>query len=206
MSEEENRYREVGLDILSEGTTALVLLAGGQASRLQISAVKGDIDIGLPSRVLVFVGSSDRQNALSTHLQSHQVHSEQGGGAIGKSSSAPRLRHDLRVQHPRHAGQYPHFRARFFLHPLFARNDYYGLEKSQITFFQQGSFPCVDSDGDFIMQEKHKVFAFPSCHVDRSLPRRKRRPLLCSSSLACHRRLASQGHQANSRVRHRQHL
>ena len=61
MSEEEkNRYREVGLEILSEGTTALVLLAGGQASRLQISAVKGDIDIGLPSRVFSLVGSPDR--------------------------------------------------------------------------------------------------------------------------------------------------
>lgn len=108
MSEEEkSRYREVGLDILAEGTTALVLLAGGQASRLQISAVKGDIDIGLPSRVFSLQKSLSRQNTLPACLQPHQVHSKQGGRAIGQSASTPRLRHDLRIQHSGHAGQYP---------------------------------------------------------------------------------------------------
>ena len=44
------KYRETGLRILAEQKIALVLLTGGQASRLQISAVKGNADFGLPSR------------------------------------------------------------------------------------------------------------------------------------------------------------
>ena len=44
------KYRDTGLGILADGKTALVLLTGGQASRLQISKVKGNADFGLPSR------------------------------------------------------------------------------------------------------------------------------------------------------------
>ena len=40
---------------------------------------------------------------------------------------------------------------------LFLDSGYYGLDKNQITFFHQGSFPCVDSNGDFVMREKHRV-------------------------------------------------
>ena len=53
-NEQRQMYRDTGLQMLSEGKIALVLLAGGQATRLQMSDVKGNVDFGLPSRKFAY--------------------------------------------------------------------------------------------------------------------------------------------------------
>lgn len=54
--DEYQKYRNLGLKSLAEGKIGLVLLAGGQATRLQMSDVKGNVDFGLPSRMrLLFI-------------------------------------------------------------------------------------------------------------------------------------------------------
>lgn len=46
---------------------------------------------------------------------------------------------------------------------LFCKHDYYGLEKDQVVFFSQGSLPCVDERGHFIMRKQHQVRIFSFC-------------------------------------------
>lgn len=39
----------------------------------------------------------------------------------------------------------------------FRDNDYFGLQPSQLHFFTQGSFPCVNDEGGCLMREKYRV-------------------------------------------------
>ena len=43
------KYIEIGYQALLEGKIALVILAGGQSTRMGTDVIKGAIDIGLPS-------------------------------------------------------------------------------------------------------------------------------------------------------------
>lgn len=76
---------------------------------------------------------------------------------------------------------------------LFILNQFYGLQKEQVIFFHQGSFPCIDIDGHFIMQEQHKVglclsssssFLYYFSQLDCTITRWKWWFILCSSSMS----------------------
>lgn len=45
---------------------------------------------------------------------------------------------------------------------FFSENAFFGLQRSQIYFFQQASMPCLTSDGEAIIQEDGSV-CFPCC-------------------------------------------
>lgn len=40
---------------------------------------------------------------------------------------------------------------------LLKKHNYYNLSESQFVLFSQGSLPCVDQEGLFIMQKKNQV-------------------------------------------------
>ncbi|ONK64051.1 uncharacterized protein A4U43_C07F21590 [Asparagus officinalis] len=44
---------------------------------------------------------------------------------------------------------------------FFESHKYFGLEPEQITFFQQGTIPCISRDGRFIMETPYKVAKSP---------------------------------------------
>ncbi|WOL03361.1 UDP-N-acetylglucosamine diphosphorylase 1-like isoform X1 [Canna indica] len=44
---------------------------------------------------------------------------------------------------------------------FFESHKYFGLEPDQVTFFQQGTLPCVSTDGRFIMETPYKVSKAP---------------------------------------------
>lgn len=55
LSEHENiRYTQTGLDMIKNGAVGVVVLAGGQGSRLGFEKPKGMYDIGLPSHKSIF--------------------------------------------------------------------------------------------------------------------------------------------------------
>lgn len=85
---------------------------------------------------------------------------------------------------------------------LLKKHNYYNLSESQFVLFSQGSLPCVDQEGLFIMQKKNQVRpGFASHHfLDRSLSRWKRRFLFCNAPSSPPEPVEGEGHRVHSCV------
>lgn len=135
------RWWKRGLKAISEGKLAVVLLSGGQGTRLGSSDPKGCFNIGLPSGKSLFQLQAER--ILS--VQKLAAHS-----ADGSSSVAPIHWYIMTSPFTDEAAR-----------KFFESRKYFGLDAGQVTFFQQGTLPCVSKDGRLIMETACKVAKAP---------------------------------------------
>ncbi|KAJ0082735.1 hypothetical protein Patl1_12248 [Pistacia atlantica] len=187
--EERERWWKMGLKAIYEGKLAVLLLSGGQAfiasdyflsymshevvvltssisvalflsmcltdscmfscdgnliqgTRLGSSDPKGCFNIGLPSGKSLFQLQAER--ILCVQRLAAQAASE---GSAGSATI-----HWYIMTSP-----FTDDATRKF----FESHKYFGLESDQVTFFQQGTIPCVSKDGRFIMETPYKVSKAP---------------------------------------------
>ncbi|XP_006659213.1 UDP-N-acetylglucosamine diphosphorylase 1-like [Oryza brachyantha] len=137
--EDKQRWWKRGLKAISEGKLAVVLLAGGQGTRLGSSDPKGCFSIGLPSGKSLF------------QLQAERILCVQKLAAQSTDGNTPQIHWYIMTSPFTDEAT----------HKFFESHRYFGLEPDQVTFFQQGTIPCVSADGRFIMETPYKVARAP---------------------------------------------
>ncbi|KAJ7109903.1 nucleotide-diphospho-sugar transferase [Mycena epipterygia] len=140
-AEKEKEWRAIGLEAIANGTVGVLLMAGGQGSRLGSSAPKGCYDIGLPSHKPLFQYQAERIARLQTVAE--QEFKKPAGSVIIPwyvMTSGPTRRETT---------------------DFFAKNSYFGLDAKNVILFEQGTLPCLTMEGKVLLETPSRVAVAP---------------------------------------------
>lgn len=135
--EERAQMTEIGWDRLRQGKVAVLVVAGGQGSRLGHEGPKGTYSIGLPSGKSLFQLQAERLLNLSRKAE----------------RSIPWY---IMTSPENHQDTVRYFQA----------SAYFGYEPEDIFFFQQSVLPALDSAGRVLLSAKDEIGLTPSGNGD----------------------------------------
>ncbi|KAK9368522.1 nucleotide-diphospho-sugar transferase [Lipomyces kononenkoae] len=132
-------WETAGISLIAQNSVAVVLLAGGQGTRLGSSEPKGCFDICLPSHKSLFELQAERIVSLQKLVQNR----------TGKTEVT--IPWYIMTSGPTREPTESFFKA----------HNYFGLDPQNIKFFEQGVLPCVDNSGKILLEAKDKVAVAP---------------------------------------------
>lgn len=137
----ESEWKQLGLRAIAEGEVGVLLMAGGQGTRLGSSAPKGCYDIGLPSHKSLFQYQAERIARLQTVAENE----------FGKAKGSVVIPWYVMTSGP----------TRPETDKFFAENSYFGLDPLNVILFEQGTLPCLTMDGKVLLDTKSHVAVAP---------------------------------------------
>ncbi|KFY39085.1 hypothetical protein V495_06163 [Pseudogymnoascus sp. VKM F-4514 (FW-929)] len=140
--EDLEKWNNAGLDLIAANKVAVLLLAGGQGTRLGSSAPKGCYDIGLPSKKSLFQIQGER-------IRKIQRLAEKKAGTKAGSVTVPWY---VMTSGP----------TRGPTEKYFQENGYFGLQKENVHIFEQGVLPCISNEGKILLESKGRVAVAPN--------------------------------------------
>eukprot|EP00903_Cladosiphon_okamuranus_P019455 g17889.t1 len=142
--EESARWFKSGLAAVKDGKVAVVVLCGGQGTRLGFDGPKGMYDIGLPSGKTLFQLQAERL------LRVCALAAAEADGS-GSDAASPRIPWYIMTSPLNDAAT----------REFFESKDYFGIPKEDIFFFSQGTLPCMTREGKIILETGSKVAMAP---------------------------------------------
>ncbi|EIN13928.1 UDP-N-acetylglucosamine diphosphorylase [Punctularia strigosozonata HHB-11173 SS5] len=139
--EKEKSWREIGLKAIANGQVAVLLMAGGQGTRLGSSAPKGCYDIGLPSHKSLFQYQAERIARLQVVAQEE----------CGKEKGSVIIPWYIMTSGP----------TRKETEGFFTKHSYFGLDPKHVIFFEQGTLPCLTMEGKVLLETPSRVAVAP---------------------------------------------
>ncbi|CAJ0949379.1 unnamed protein product, partial [Mesorhabditis belari] len=150
-TEEFDRLFQVGLEAISRNELCVLVLAGGQASRLGSLQPKGILPLGLPVENGVSVVKGDSLLAL----QASKISRLQGMAAKAFPGSSGKIHWAVMTSRGTHEATVEHLKT---IVPL------NGLSINDVTVFSQSNLPTFDFSGDLFLAKKDELSTAPNGH------------------------------------------
>ena len=138
------KWEKVGFEAISKGQIGVIVLAGGQGTRLGFHLPKGCFPGGDSELLSAWLPSGKTLFAL----QAERILRLQALAAEKTGATNPLIQWYVMTSPQTHADTEENL----------TTNNFYGLNPTQVHLFQQGTLPCIADDGNkFIMASPSEV-------------------------------------------------
>lgn len=140
--EESVNILDIGYEKIATGKVALLILAGGQGSRLGFPKAKGLYNIQMPSNKTLFEYLTNRFLSIQNLAKQKIIENNETSDCVFLVMTSKENDSDIIS--------------------FFNENNLFGLKKENVIFFAQDTLPAIDLQGNIILKNKFEIFEAPN--------------------------------------------
>lgn len=158
--QEVKEYTSRGFEAIANNQVGVLLMAGGQGTRLGVTYPKGMYSVDLPSQKTLFQIQAERLLKIKELAKSY-VAKDKDNNKEENNKEEPtkqeKEKEEVRVPWYIMVSQQTLQLTKDF----FVKHNYFGLPSRDVVFFVQGTLPCFTPSGQIILDRKYKIARAP---------------------------------------------